>query len=332
AGWGRMPLVMPRQARIDYPGALHHVIVRGVARGRIVDDTVDRAALIGELAQELGPAEMSCLAWSILPNHAHVLLRTGARPLGSVMQRWLTRYAGVYNRRHHRSGHLFQNRYKAILVEEEPYLLELVRYIHLNPLRAKLVSSLVALDRHPWTGHAALMGNADAAWQSTEEVLALFDKRPGRARAAYRAFVSEGVGQGHRDDLAGGGVMRTLRTLVDAGESGSRKRAEPSDPRILGGGSFVAEAMGKVDAAERRRDRNRRRLSPADVVAAAAKLAGVPVEQIRHSNRRRQAVVGRALACKWLVEDLGVRGVEVARLLGVTGAAVTQGVERGRSL
>src|SRR5690242_9948424 len=103
---------MPRQSRIDFPGALHHVMVRGVARGLIVDDDRDRRTLLAEFAEVRKRGEMTCLAWVVMPNHAHLLVRTGSMPLGRVMQRWLTRYAGAYNRRHHRSGHLFQNRYK----------------------------------------------------------------------------------------------------------------------------------------------------------------------------------------------------------------------------
>jgi REP element-mobilizing transposase RayT len=323
---------MPRQSRIDYPGALHHVMVRGVARGRIVDDDTDRKRLIAELAEVLPRGEMACLAWVVMSNHVHLLVRTGSMPLGRVMQRWLTRYAGAYNHRHHRSGHFFQNRYKAILVEEEPYLLELVRYIHLNPLRAQVVSSLAALGRYPWSGHAALVGKVKVPWQSTDEVLELFAKSVHKARPAYHAFLADGVSQGHRDDLSGGGVLRALRALGTGGELPRGVRMEPADPRILGGGTFVEKAMHMVEAADRRRDRLRRRLTPSDVIKAAAKVAGIPEGEIRHSNRRRRAVVGRALACKWLVEDLGMKGVEVAKLLGITGAAVTQGVERGRLL
>ena len=165
---------MPRQARIDFPGALHHVIVRGVARGRIVASDSDRALFVAELASRLKESDISCLAWSVMPNHAHFLLRTGTIPLGRVIQGWLTRYAGAYNFRHRRTGHLIQNRYKAILCDEESYLLALVRSLHLNPFRAGLVASIEALERYRWTGHAALMGTRLVPWQSTQEVLGLF--------------------------------------------------------------------------------------------------------------------------------------------------------------
>jgi len=126
------------------------------------------------------------------------------------MRSLLTGYAGAFNRRHKRSGYLFQNRYKSIVVEEEPYLLELVRYLHLNPLRAKLVPDLRARDRYPWTGHSALVGWVPRPWQDTRTVLTQFGPTPARARQAYRAFVAAGVPQGRRPEFQGGGLVRSL--------------------------------------------------------------------------------------------------------------------------
>ena len=142
---------MPRHARLDAPGALHHVICRGIERQAIVRDDADRAAFVARLGSILQATGIPCYAWAVLPNHVHLLLRTGDVPLSTVMRRLLTRYAGTFNRRH---GYLFQNRYKSILCQEEPCLLELVRYLHLNPVRAALVKDLRALDRYPWSGIA----------------------------------------------------------------------------------------------------------------------------------------------------------------------------------
>jgi len=137
---------MPRQSRIDAPGALHHIICRGIERRKIFEDDVDRYNFIERLGGILSETKTSCYAWALIPNHAHILARTGDVPLSTVMRRLLTGYAVSFNRRHHRSGHLFQNRYKSILCQEDTYLLELVRYIHLNPLRAGLVSDLKQLN------------------------------------------------------------------------------------------------------------------------------------------------------------------------------------------
>ncbi|MCK8602287.1 transposase, partial [Desulfoferrobacter suflitae] len=134
---------MPRQPRLDAPGLLQHVMARGIERKQIFKDGADRRDFLERLATILEETQTQCYAWALIPNHFHLLLRTGATPLSKVMRRLMTGYAVSFNKRHRRAGHLFQNRYKSIVCEEDPYLLELLRYIHLNPLRARLVGSLV---------------------------------------------------------------------------------------------------------------------------------------------------------------------------------------------
>ena len=113
---------MPRQARIDAPGALHHVMCRGIERRDIFRDTQDRRNFVERLGRAVSETATSCLAWCLMPNHFHLLLRTGQSPISGVMRRVLTGYAVTFNRKHQRSGHLFQNRYKSILCQEEPAL------------------------------------------------------------------------------------------------------------------------------------------------------------------------------------------------------------------
>jgi REP element-mobilizing transposase RayT len=113
---------MPRQARLGYTGALHHVMSRGVPRGRIFEGKKDREAFLGRPGSLLKESGTQCLAWALLPNHFHLLMRTTNWPLKVLMQRLLTRHSVYYNHRHARAGHLFQNRYKSIICEEESYL------------------------------------------------------------------------------------------------------------------------------------------------------------------------------------------------------------------
>ena len=133
---------MPRKARLDASGALHHIIVRGIERRKIFRDDSDRDNFLNRIGGILRDSQTRCFAWALMSNHFHLLLRTGLVPISNVMRRLLTGYAVSFNLRHRRSGHLLQNRYKSILCQEDAYLLELVRYIHLNPLRAKLVSDV----------------------------------------------------------------------------------------------------------------------------------------------------------------------------------------------
>ena len=239
---------MPRGSRLDAPGALHHVMVRGIEGRSIFADDVDRQDWVDRLAT-IGPETgLSVLAWALLPNHFHLLVRTGARPLATTMRRLLTGYAGSFNRRHKRAGHLFQNRYKSILVEEEPYLLELVRYVHLNPLRAKIVSTLDMLDEYPWTGHSALMGRVPRPWQAVGEVLGCFGPRSRHARHRYREYVAEGVAQGRRKELQGGGLRRSAGGWEIVGDLHRGREHGMADERVLGSGAFVEEVHRTVAA------------------------------------------------------------------------------------
>ena len=188
------------------------------------------------------------------------------------MRRLMTGYAVTFNLRHRRAGHLFQNRYKSVVCEEDPYLLELIRYIHLNPLRAKLVEDLNALDKYPWTGHSVLLGNKKnplvpgippaieedryLAEKTVEDVLQFFGKNLKEARTNYRRFVEKGIKHGRREDLQGGGLVRSAggdkRGLLGR-KKGER---EKGDQRILG--SDVARSLkisgrGVSDCRERGR-------------------------------------------------------------------------------
>lgn len=148
---------MPRKARIDAPGALQHVIIRGIERRNIFRSDYDRTNFIKRLAKLIPETRTDCFAWALMSNHVHLLFRTGSVPISVLMSRLLTGYAGWFNKKYKRHGQLFQNRYKSILCQEDLYLKKLVRYIHLNPLRAKLVEDLKNLDKYPWCGHSVIM-------------------------------------------------------------------------------------------------------------------------------------------------------------------------------
>jgi len=139
---------MPRKLRIDAPGALHHVIIRGIERRKIFQSDYDRENFITRLSKLIPESKIDCYAWALLSNHGHFLLKTESTPLSMFMSRLLTGYAGWFNKKHRRHGQLFQNRYKSILCQQNLYLKELVRYIHLNPLRAGLVENLKELDQY----------------------------------------------------------------------------------------------------------------------------------------------------------------------------------------
>ena len=177
---------------MDVAGTLHHVMLRGIERRDIVDDDADRENFVsrmGSIALETGT---SIYAWALMTNHAHILLRSSEIGLPAFMRRFVSGYAVSYNRRHRRYGHLFQNRYKSIICEEDSYFKELVRYIHLNPLRAGIVKEMAALDRYKWGGHSVIMNRCKNAWQDRDYVLQWFGKKE-RKEIALKLINEHGV-------------------------------------------------------------------------------------------------------------------------------------------
>src|SRR4030067_66716 len=149
---------MPRQPRLDAPGALHHVMGRGIERTNIFRIDRDREDFLNRLANQCIDGNLIVYAWGLLSNHFHLLVRTGRQPIFRSMKKLLTGYVVNFNLRHKRTGHLFQNRYKSIICEDDPYLLELTRYIHLNPLRAGIVRNLRGMSTYRGAGRSAMMG------------------------------------------------------------------------------------------------------------------------------------------------------------------------------
>ncbi len=137
---------MPRQGRLHIPEGYYHVMGRGLERRRIFSGDIDKIDFLKRLGEGLDHAQCQCLAWALMSNHYHLLIQVSSKPLSKLMSPLLSGYATQYNVRKKRSGYVFQNRYKSILCDADNYLLELIRYIHLNPLKAKIVDSLSVLD------------------------------------------------------------------------------------------------------------------------------------------------------------------------------------------
>jgi REP element-mobilizing transposase RayT len=210
---------MPRGPRIDAPGAVQHVMLRGIERRLIFADDEDREDLAARLSRILPESDSTCFAWAFMPNHVHLILRTGATSVSRVMARVATGHARRFNERHDRVGHLFQNRFRSRLVLDDPDLLGVIRYVHLNPVAAGIVPDLASLATHRWTGHAGICGQlAPRTFHAAAATLALFGRNRRDARRALRSFMEIGLHEPSVDPLESGGGSHESWVDGDAGD------------------------------------------------------------------------------------------------------------------
>lgn len=323
---------MPRGPRLDAPGILHHVRSRGIERRKIFLGEGDRLDFLARLEAVCSNGGAFVYAWCLMDNHFHLALRSGRRSLSTVMRRLLTGYAGGFNARHRRSGHLFQNRYQSTVVEEERYFLALVRYIHLNPMRAGLVKSVAKLGRYRWTGHAVLLGHEKAPWQDVDEVLSRFGKRAGPARRELISFMGQKEAEQEADLLRGADLMGNT--------GGQSRRAEhrqgerfASDERVLGSGRFVQAVLKKAESVAPQmaghRDAEQRREALEDLLESVCRRLGVAKAELTAGSKRHEVSRARKLLSHCALRHLGLTAAEVGRAMGVSSQAILKAADAG---
>jgi len=317
---------MPRQARLDAPGTLHHVMIRGTQGESIFRENKDRQNFLSRVAQISADTKARILAWTLMDTHVHILMVSGPPGLSKFMRRLLTGYAVWYNRRYHRSGHLFQNRYKSIVCQEDAYLLELVRYIHLNPLRAGVVNSLEGLDRYPWCGHGVLIGRSKGDWQEREYILRQFGERESQATRAYRRFMEEGITQGRWNDLTEGGMVGSMGGWSQVLSLRGKKKGE-HDARILGEEDFVEQILKEADGRLKRQFRLGKKESIDQVINRLCKEEGIEERELRNGGKRKKVSEVRAKISFQLSQEMGIPFAEIARHVGVCTSAVAKAVQ-----
>ncbi|ASQ90049.1 hypothetical protein CHL67_03125 [Prosthecochloris sp. GSB1] len=315
---------MPRGARLDALGTLHHAIIRGIEKGDIVRDEEDRKEFLrrmGELARGTGTG---IYAFALMTNHAHILLKSGEQGLSTFMRRLLSGYAQYFNRRHRRVGHLFQNRYKSIICEEEAYFDKLVAYIHLNPLRAGLVDSFEELASYPWCSHSVMMNKVHYSWLNREYVLQCFGDREGEARRAYVAYLEEEIGINREKELSGGGLCRSYGGWSNVLSMRKQGVKALSDDRILGGDSFVREVLQEAEGqGEQLLSADERAQHIARAIENACRKEGISIAVLRSGSRRGRVPAIRKALAKKFVQEYGLSLAETARQLWVTTSAVS---------
>ena len=314
---------MPRKARLDAEGAIHHVIVRGIEQRRIFDDDGDSRSFVVRMAKVAVETDTTIYAWALLPNHAHVLLRSGSLGISKCMRRLLTGYAVYYNRRHDRHGYLFQNRYKSILCDEEEYFKELIRYINLNPLRAGVVDDLVGLDNYPWCGHSGIMSGTEYPWHDVSFVLSRFGEKRREARRRYREFLECGI----KEDAAGGKRQwRSDWSLLEWLKGIRFKEDEDEltkDGCVLGGERFLSTLMRR-----KRQSPSTGTKSPEELIRDACSQTGLSVNALLSGSRRADVVELRKRLVLELVDHPGITLTRIGLLVGVSKSGVYKILER----
>jgi REP element-mobilizing transposase RayT len=273
---------------------------------------------LAEMASEKGGPTV--YAWALMSNHFHLLIRPAEMHLSTLMQRLMTAHALHFNKRHKRTGHLFQNRYKSIVVEEDAYFMQLVRYIHLNPIRAGIVSDLSGLDKYRYAGHSVIIGKHDYPVQDVDGVLSWFSNKRKTALEKYREFVAAGIEQGEREDLRGGGLIRSAGGMV-ALLSRGHDAHESADERILGSGEFVDYVLKAKNAEPVM-------LRVDEILDEVCAVSGIPAQRILGQSRARNVCKARVEFYRRAQDEAGVTVTDLGRMTGRSHVAVLRGLER----
>jgi REP element-mobilizing transposase RayT len=320
----RPHFTMSHAPRLDEPGAVHHVWSRGVARCDIYLDDFDRARFLAIVAHVLKEAHGRCLAWALMSNHYHLLLETGRDPLPRVMQRINQRHAESFNRRHDRVGHLFQDRFGSDRVGDDRHLATLIAYIHLNPVRARIVADVEALAAHPWAGHAALVGRTPRRFHDVDRALAAF----GDGRRAARRGVIATMTAVHERWLRGGEVATPRIDIPTSAQARDRAYGVRG---VRGRRRFVERVTDELQSRSIRHARFRRAGWSADAVAVhVARRLGARIDDVREGRRTAAETRARAVAAYLAWHCVGATQAEIGRAVGVGFSAISRAIGRGR--
>jgi len=265
---------MARKPRVHFPGALYHVMLRGNGGQEVFFSQEDRSRFFLLLQEGIERYGHRVHAFCLMTTHVHLAIQVGNIGLPRIIQNLAFRYTRWVNWRRGRRGHLFQGRYKAVLVDADAYLLALTRYIHLNPVWSGIVESP---EDYPWGGHRAYLGMETIPWLTTEWVLSMFSQKAGSARQAYREFVEQ---------RRGGGYQREYGMGSDV------------DSRILGDTNFLEKVLGQEQK------ELGRSVTMEEIVSYFCKQFSLREEELSGSGKDRRISRVRAVMA-WLVQQSG---------------------------
>lgn len=308
-------------------------MVRGLERRRLFYDAKDYESFLDRFSGIILGSGARCYAWALMPNHVHLLVRTGEEVLSKWVQRLLSGYGQYLNIRRNRAGDVYGGRFKSLLCEEDNYFLELVRYIHLNPLKAGLVKNLKGLGGYSWCGHGSILGKRPRKWQAVDEVLVHFGTRKAQARKKYKEYLRAGIKQPLDHNLSGITLIRNLESVWSDLELAEAKRRLLGKEVVIGEEKFIQNVMKKSqDSKDRREKLKRKGWTSGRIIVRAEAVCGVKKGKLRGSSKVPSISRARSLACKWMVDDLGMTTVAAAHRLRIIQSAVSHKLPQGRRL
>jgi len=287
---------MARKPRIHMPGGYYHVMLRGNGGDDIFFSDADRCHFYLLMQEGVERFGHRVHAFCLMSNHVHLLIQVSEIPLSRIMQNLSFRYTRWINKRQRRTGHLFQGRFKAILVDADSYLLELVRYIHLNPVRAGVVGHI---SEYPWSSHAAYAGSERLAWLTSGTVLARFSARRNMARARYAEFMAQGVGESYRADFHGGA----------------------SDARVLGDDAFAEKALTA-------KEHLKPKLDLGECIETVCRHYDLQASELAARHRMRRPAEARSVVAWLVMKHGGMRLSAVANHFGRDVATLSTSIRR----
>lgn len=286
---------MGRQLRILFPGAVYHITARGNERKNIFRDEIDRKKLMKIVGEAGGKYDFKLFAYVLMSNHYHFLLKTEKANLPIIMQHINTSYGIYFNCRYKRNGHLFQSRYKAILVEHGPEIKEVVRYMHLNPIRAQMCETL---GKYPWSSHGQFTGARENGTADVWQVLRYFGETRRKAVSAYEKYMAEG----DRKDRDGDRIGVYGEYILGSEDFIRKIKLMIKDSKL----------SDEIEIANRKRLKNI--YNPPEITKAVAEYYGKSKEEIRYKKTKWNP--GRKVLIYLLARDAGMNNTEIAEYLG----------------
>jgi REP element-mobilizing transposase RayT len=293
---------MARRPRVHFPGALYHVISRGNQRQKIFRSTSDRARYLELLSRYHKRYGFVLYAYVLMSNHVHLLMEAGTVSLSKVLQGLQQSYTLYFNRKYGLVGHLFQGRYKAILCDRDAYLLELVRYLHLNPVRSRVVTDPA---EYEWSSHQLYLGKRkrDDGLVQTEWVLGQLAQNHTAALKQYRQFILDGYGEGHRGELY-----------------------EVKEQQYLGDDQFVERLNRTIDS----EPPELIRISLSEIEEVVCRKYEVAPAVLRSRSKERRGSFGRLVVAHLGQELGGLKLNEIAKQYGRDQVTLSLGLKRLR--